>query len=164
MTNSQDAIFEDLNRALSGISDKDLRFFPIDRFKTQLEILLQHRDQCPECNMLLKKTKEVVPLIPIAITDVGKERKQVDRLLRDIERHLRKVHHLLPEYYYAARYGSIFAAITVVISLIALWCFPSDNSVLVIITLTFISLILGFLWGNIKDKRFAGEIEHKSKK
>lgn len=162
---SPQEIIDDLNKSVEGISDDDLRFFPLKEMKEKLQLMVENSSQCESCKMLLRQTPEVFPLIKGAIASPGKDRKRVDAFLLDLRKHQKSVHGLLDKDHYKKLYSLLgYVVVTLLaLSVTLLWGLPEKG--IISLSIGCIGFGGGYIVGVKKDrKRLIQHKEWKSEK
>lgn len=85
---------------LKGVNEKDIRFFRIDEFKRNLVRVDSFSHTCPTCKKELQNIQETVESIDEAINKVGKKRREYDKLISRLSKHMQKEHRFYTPYYY----------------------------------------------------------------
>lgn len=156
MQNWSDEILEPIEEQLKDVKEKDLRFFRVDEFKRNIRRTGENMNSCPVCNKNRIPITEVCQTLLQAIQVPGKSRREYDRLISNLSRHMRKEHNFYPPYHYTYLYSffGILAGLTAGFLLSLL--FPS--LVLEMFSLGFsLGIIPGYIWGSIKDNKIRKE-------
>ena len=85
--------------------EKDKRFFRIDEFKRNVKRVDEFAKNCPDCNKLKIDIEESVQKIKEAVEVPGNSRRQLDRLITRLSKHMQKEHGFFPPYYYTYLYS-----------------------------------------------------------
>lgn len=162
---SPQEIIDDLNKSVEGISDDDLRFFPLKEMKEKLQLMVENSSQCESCKMLLRQTPEVFPLIKGAIASPGNDRKRVDTFLLDLRKHQKSEHGFLDKDHYKKRYSLLgYVVVTLLaLSVTIFWGWPDKG--IISLSIGCIGFGGGYIVGVKKDrKRLIQQKEWKSEK
>ncbi|QZT36506.1 hypothetical protein K5X82_14765 [Halosquirtibacter xylanolyticus] len=152
MHNPQE-IIDDLNRSIEGVSEKDLRFFPNEVLKTQIEEMSSHADKCDICNRKLSGTKEIFPMIKAAIAQPGHERKEVDRYLNSVSDHLKTEHGVRSAHHYASKFAMWSMIGSIVVASLVLFLMGVEKMLFLVVSIGVIAFVLGYVAGDLKDRR-----------
>lgn len=94
-----------IDEKLQGVNEKDIRFFRIDEFKRNLVRVDSFAKTCPTCKKELQNIQESIESIDEAINKVGKKRRDYDRLISRLSKHIRKEHGFYTPYYFTYYYS-----------------------------------------------------------
>ena len=125
---------------LEGVKDRDLRFFRIEEFIRNLERTEEYAADCSECAGNKTEIGWSIEKIDEAVNIPGPERREFDRLISRISRHLMKEHGFYAPFHYTYLYSFYGMVAGSVVGYIGMKIFPS---------LEWIPLIIGFATGLI---------------
>ncbi len=85
---------------LTGIKQRDLRFYRVDEFKRNIERIGDFSKSCPFCEKEKIYISEIVSKLDEAINVPGKSRREYDRLIGSLASHMQKVHGYFPPFHF----------------------------------------------------------------
>lgn len=145
-----------IDRALEGEKDKELRFFRIQEFKRNITRVESFSQNCPFCLHQKIPVSEISSKIDEAIQVPGKTRREYDRIIGRLSKHMQKEHGFYAPYYFSYTYSFVGILIGLVLGFLLLKIFPGYN--LEMISIGFVSgLIPSYIWGSLKDKKIRAE-------
>lgn len=141
---------------LQGINDKDRRFFRIDEFKRNITRVDSFSNTCSVCKKEQQNIQEAANTINEAINNVGKKRREYDKLITRLSKHMQKEHKFYAPYYYT--YLISFAGM-IAGSILGYFLMPiNDELKLELFCLGFaLGLLPTYVWGHLKDKNIRQE-------
>jgi len=156
MNSWSEELHTQIDTKLEGVNDKDLRFFRIDEFKRNISRVGSFSNNCPTCKEEQRNTLEVVKTIDEAINNVGKKRRDYDKLIARLSRHMQKEHRFYAPYYFT--YLISFAGM-VIGSILGYFLMQLNANVkLELFCLGFaLGLLPTYVWGHLKDKKVRQE-------
>ena len=145
-----------IDTKLKGANEKDIRFFRINEFKRNLVRVDSFSNTCPTCKKELQNIQESVESIDVAINKVGKTRREYDRLISRLSKHMQKEHGFYAPYYftYLISFFGIVAGSVLGYFLMQL----NAELKLELFCIGFaIGLLPTYVWGHLKDKKVRQE-------
>ena len=145
-----------IDAKLSGVKDKDLRFFRIEEFKRNLIRTDRFSSGCPQCKKEIINISEAVMTIDEAINSVGRKRREYDKLISRLSKHMQKEHGYYTPYYFTyliSFYGIVMG------SVIGYFLMQLNVDLkLELFCLGFaIGLLPSYVYGHVKDKKIRKE-------
>jgi len=141
-----------LDKKLEGTKDRDIRFYRIDEFKRNIERVETFSRSCPHCSKQKIHIAETVDTIDKAVNTPGRTRRNYDRLISNLSRHMQKEHGFYAPYYYTYLFSFFGMVAGLLIGYLAMKFLPQLNYAL--LSLGFVAgLITGYAWGNVKDNK-----------
>ena len=138
---------------LSGINDKDIRFFRVEEFIRMTTRNNHLATTCPTCAAFEQGISETVAVLDQAIKHPGKERKRYDQLISQLSKHQRRDHGFFPPFYHNYLYtfygllaGAILGALlSLIASSVSIWFF--------VVPFVIVGLLAGQVIGGLKDSK-----------
>lgn len=93
-------IHQEINQKLEGTREKDLRFFRIDELQRNIERVGKFSGSCAECKRMKSEIESNIPHIREAVEVPGNYRRDLDRLISRLARHIMKAHQFYPPWYH----------------------------------------------------------------
>lgn len=156
MGNWSEELQNKIDEQLIGSRDKDLRFFRIDEFKRNISRVDEFSHSCPTCKKEQINITEAVDNIAQAVNHVGKPRRNYDRLISRLSKHMQKEHGFYAPYYftYLISFFGIVGGSLLGYGLMQL----NTNLKLELFLIGFaIGLLPTYVWGHLKDKKIRKE-------
>lgn len=100
MGNWSEELKQSIDEHLKDSREKDLRFFRIDEFKRNISRVDDFSNSCPVCKKAQFDIAEAVNTIDQAVNHVGKHRRNYDRLISRLSKHMQKEHGFYAPYYF----------------------------------------------------------------
>lgn len=97
-----------IDTKLEGVDEKHIRFFRIDEFKRNVSRVDSFSSSCPTCKENMARIEKTVENIDEAVNKLGKKRRDYDKLISRLSKHIRKEHGFYAPYYFTYIY-SFFA-------------------------------------------------------
>ena len=141
---------------MESARDKDILFFRIKEFKRNVARVDEFSASCPTCKKEMIDIAEVVENIDEAINTPGKKRREYDRLISRLSRHMQKEHGFFSPYYFSylyALYGTIGGS---ALGLLLLKLNPQYKLEMFVIGIS-VGLIVSYILGSTKDKKVRSE-------
>jgi hypothetical protein len=139
-----------LNEKLTGLKQRDLRFFRIEEFKRNIERTGQFSKSCPYCEKEKLNIAGIIAKIDEAIQVPGKSRREYDRIISRLSTHMQKVHGFFPPFYFTYLLSFFGMVAGLLLGYLLMKIFPVWNWMM--LTLGFVAgLFTGYVWGNRKD-------------
>lgn len=156
MNSFSEKINAQVDTKLKGANEKDIRFFRIGEFKRNLTRVDSFSHTCPTCKNELQNIQETVETIDEAINKVGKKRREYDRLISRLSKHMQREHHFYTPYYYTYLI-SFFGIVSG--SVLGYFLMQLNAELkLELFCLGFaIGLLPTYVWGHLKDKKIRQE-------
>ena len=143
---------QQINDKLKGIKEKDLRFYRINEFKRNVTRVDKYSGTCLTCKKETSSISETIAYLDEAIKVPGKKRRDYDRLISRLSKHMQKEHGFFPPYYFTYFY-SFIGIISGLAAGYLLFTVIADNNYVWVSLGFFIGIISGYLAGNSKDKK-----------
>lgn len=89
-----------MDSSLAGIRDKDLRFFRIDELRRNISRVAAFSAGCEKCRNSRIEVEDALAHLQEAINVPGPSRRQLDRLIVSLSRHMTKSHGFYPPFYF----------------------------------------------------------------
>jgi len=156
MENWATEITDKIDIKLKGTRDKEIRFYRIDEFKRNIARVDSFSKSCPFCQQQKIYIAEVVDKIDEAVNVPGKTRREYDRLISHLSKHIQKEHGFYAPYYFSYLY-SFFGIIAGLILGYALMKITPEYSVEMLSIGFIIGLLPSYVWGFVKDKKVRSE-------
>jgi hypothetical protein len=96
---------QDVIQKLKGHKRSDLRFFRIDEYLRMAEKIDALAPLCRECHSFRFEMEKQRDSLVKAVSEPGRERRELDRLQSRMSDHMRKQHGFFPAYYFTYRYS-----------------------------------------------------------
>ncbi|WP_319500982.1 SoxR reducing system RseC family protein [uncultured Draconibacterium sp.] len=156
MGNWSEELHNKIDEQLQGGRDKDLRFFRIDEFKRNIGRVDEFSGNCPECQKARIDITEAVETIAQAVNHVGKQRRDYDRLITRLSKHMQKEHGFYAPYYFTYLI-SFFGIIGGSVLGYLLMQLNADIKLELFLIGFSIGLLPTYIWGHLKDKKLRKE-------
>ncbi len=156
MENWSKNVSSTIDSKLEGIREKEIRFYRIDELKRNIARIDSFSDSCPYCKDQKVLISEVVEKIDEAVNVPGKTRREYDRLISRIAKHIQKEHGFYTPFYFSY----LFSFFGIVIGLIIGYFLIQLQPALWIEMLSLgfiIGLVPSYVFGLIKDKKIRAE-------
>jgi hypothetical protein len=156
MENWDIKITNTIDGKLKDVREKDIRFYRIDEFKRNISRIEMNSKSCPFCKKQKINISEISNKIEDAVNIPGKTRREYDRLISLLSKHMQKEHGFYAPYYfsYFHSFWGIVAGLVVGYGLMRI--FPEYW--IEMLSIGFVSgLIPSYIWGHIKDKKIRSE-------
>ncbi|MEE4285644.1 MAG: hypothetical protein V2I31_05830 [Mariniphaga sp.] len=141
-----------LDEKLTGLKQRDLRFFRIEEFKRNIERVDRFSKNCPACEKEKLNISGIVAKIDEAIQVPGKSRREYDRIISRLSTHMQKVHGFFPPFYFTYLLSFFGMVAGLLLGYLLMIIFPAWDWMM--LTLGFVAgLFAGYIWGNRKDGR-----------
>ncbi len=156
MESWSEELHQQIDNNLHEAREKDLRFFRIDEFKRNISRIDQFSHSCPDCKKEMINISEAVKDITEAVSVPGKKRRQLDRLMSRLSRHIQKTHGFYPPYYYTYLISFLGIIAGSVLGYFLMQINPKVK--LELFSLGFVICLLPtYFWGHIRDKKIRKE-------
>lgn len=135
---------------LKSAKDKDIRFFRIDEFKRNITRVHEFSTQCGICQKQKININDAPKNINEAVEVPGKTRREYDRLISQLSRHMRKEHGFYPPFYFSYVYAFFGFLGGLIFGFLLSLIFPGLLEVMY--SASFVVFIVGtYIAGSIKD-------------
>jgi len=156
MESWSEKLHQQIENELKDAREKDLVFFRIEEFKRNISRVDNFSNSCPDCNREKINISEAVRNIEEAVSVPGKKRRELDRLMSRLSRHIQKTHGFYPPYYFS--YLISFAGIVAGAVLGYLLMQINPEQKLELFSLGFVICFLpGYIVGNRIDQKIRKE-------
>ena len=145
-----------IDSKLEGARDKDKLFFRINEFKRNISRVDEFSNSCPTCKHEMINISDAVKTIDEAVNSPGKTRREYDRLISRLSRHMQKEHGFFAPFHHSyifALYGVVGG---IIIGFILFKIRPQYRLEMFAIGIS-IGLIVSYIIGSIKDKKVRSE-------
>ena len=156
MENWASEIIKTIGNKLESTRDKEIRFYRIEEFKRNITRVDSFSKSCPFCQQQKISVSEVVDKIDEAVNVPGKPRREYDRLISRLSKHMEKEHGFYAPYYFSYLY-SFFGIVIGLIIGYALIRINPDYWIEMLSIGFIVGLIPSYIWGFIKDKNIRSE-------
>ncbi len=157
MTNWNEKILANMDISLSGIRDKDQRFFRIDELRRNITRVSQFAETCHQCLSFKEDIESNLVHLNEAINVPGQCRRDLDRLIARLSRHMIKAHHFYPPYhfnYLFTTYG-LLAGLALALPLILF--FPYEHMDVLAAGIFITGLLAGRIIGGKRDRKIRND-------
>jgi len=152
MENWAEETIDVINSKLKDTKEKDIRFYRVDEFKRNISRIETNSKSCPYCKKQKINITEISNSIDDAVHIPGKTRREYDRLISQLSKHIRKEHGFYTPYYFSYIYSFWGILAGLIAAYILIQIFPEYW--LEMLSIGFVSgLIPGYIWGSVKDKQ-----------
>ncbi|AHW61620.1 hypothetical protein SAMN05444285_13648 [Draconibacterium orientale] len=156
MGNWSEELHNKIDEQLQGGREKDLRFFRIDEFKRNISRVDEFSNSCPACKKEQIDITKAVNNIAQAVNHVGKPRRNYDRLITRLSKHMQKEHGFYAPYYFTYLI-SFFGIIGGSVLGYLLMQLNADIKLELFLIGFAIGLLPTYIWGYLKDKKIRKE-------
>lgn len=156
MKNWATEITNTIDKKLASTRDKEILFYRIGEFKRNITRVDSFSKECSICHKEKISITEISDKIDEAINVPGKTRREYDRLISRLSKHIRKEHGFYPPYYFSYLYSFWGITIGLIIGY-ALMRYKPDLWIEMLSIGFVIGLIPGYFRGFIKDKKIRSE-------
>lgn len=145
-----------IDKKIEGIRDKDIRFYRIDEFKRNIGRIESNSNSCPYCQQQKINVSEISNKIDEAVNIPGKTRREYDRLISQVSKHMQKEHGFYAPYYFSYLFSFFGIIIGLIIGYILMKIFPAYW--IEMLSIGFVAgLIPGYFRGFIRDNKIRSE-------
>jgi len=145
-------IITDIDQKLEKTREQDLRFFRIDEFKRNVTRVEEFMPTCADCKRIQTDIIETVKSIDEAVKTPGRERREYDRLISRLSKHIQKEHKFYPPYYFSYVYALIGLLGGALLGYLLFVIKPEHKIEMFSIGIS-AGLILSYILGTIKDRK-----------
>lgn len=147
---------EDINskieKNLEKSREKDLRFFRVDEFKRNVTRVDEYSNTCSFCEKQKIDITATVETIQEAVEVPGNSRREFDRLITRLSRHMQKEHGFYAPYYYSYLYSFFGILAGLLLGFVLFKMFPMHGEVLLASCFS-VGIITAYFAGNSKDNK-----------
>ena len=151
-----ESILMEIDQKLEGTREKDLRFFRIDELQRNIERVGRFSGSCSECKRMKSEIESNLPHIREAVEVPGKDRRNLDRLISRLARHIMKAHHFYPPWHHNYLYSFYGLVIGSMAGASIMYMTPGQRWEILAAGFSF-GLIIGQLIGGKKDRSIRNE-------
>lgn len=151
MQNWAENVLKEMEQRLSGTREKDMRFFRIDELRRNIKRIDNYTPDCDICRNLKNETEIVLAHVNEAVNVPGSHRRELDRLMARLARHMMKTHRYYPPYYFNYLYSFYGIAAGSLLGLLVTLVIPSKPWELLAAGFVF-GIIIGQFFGGKKDR------------
>lgn len=156
MENWSEQIISSIDTKLTGVREKDLRFFRIEEFKRNIRRTEAFAGKCLYCREQKPTIEKTISFIDNAVQVPGKDRRDYDRLISRLSSHMQNNHGFFAPYYFTYLYSFFGMLGGLVSGYLFMKIFPEQNWM--VLSAGFVAgLFAGHFWGSIKDKKIRKE-------
>jgi hypothetical protein len=130
--------------------EKDIRFFRVDEFKRNITRIDDFSGSCSFCQKNKIDVIEQVETISEAIELPGKSRREYDRLISRLARHMQKEHGFYAPFYFSYLYAFIGILSGLISGFILYKLFPVYGEAMFLVCLA-TGIIVAYIAGSRKD-------------
>lgn len=152
MGNWSEEITAKIDEKLQDARDKDIIFFRIKEFKRNVARVDDFSTSCPSCKKEMIDIAEVVESIDVAVDVPGRKRREYDRLISRLARHMRQEHGFYAPYYFSYIYALYGAIAGSALGFLFMKLQPLHKLEMFAIGIS-IGLVVAYFAGNVKDKK-----------
>ena len=151
MENWADSTLKGMEESLKGSREKDLRFFRIEELQRNIRRTGEYSGQCAQCRHFKTDIQTTLKHVGEAVNVPGQYRKELDRLIARLSRHMMKSHNFYPPYYFNYLYSFYGILAGAGVGFIAVILAPGNRWELIIAFIA-AGLITGQITGTRKDR------------
>lgn len=141
-----------IDKKLEGEKDKEIRFYRIDEFKRNIDRVDGFSKSCPFCFSQKTDISEISIKIDEAVKVPGKARRDYDRLISRLAKHMQKEHGFYAPYYFSYVYSFFGIAAGLLVGFIFSKLFP--ELWIEMLSFGFVAgIIPAYIIGTLKDKK-----------
>lgn len=137
---------------LQKAREKDLRFFRIDEFKRNIGRTDEFSTRCRFCLQQKGAISAAVESLEEAVEVPGKKRREYDKLISRLSKHMQKEHGFYPPYYFSYLFAFFGLAAGFCISYLMALLFPVHAETMYLLGFT-VGIVGAYFWGSQKDKK-----------
>lgn len=156
MENWATKITKTIDTNLEGTREKEIIFFRIKEFKRNIIRIGSFSKSCSICLKEKIPVTEIINNIDEAINVPGKTRREYDRLISRLSKHMQKEHGFYAPYYFSYYYSFFGIIFGLIIGYVLMKINPEPWIEMLSIGFS-VGLIPGYVWGFIKDKKIRSE-------
>jgi hypothetical protein len=151
-----DTVLKDMELRLTGTREKDMRFFRIDELRRNIRRIDEFAHNCDICRQFKGETNASMLHVNEAVNVPGQYRRELDRLVARLARHMLKDHQFYPPWhfnYLYSFYGIAAGSLAGFLVVIAIPSRPWELMAAGFVT----GIIVGQLLGGSKDRKIRGD-------
>lgn len=152
MENWAEEINSKIDTSLEKSREKDLRFFRVDEFKRNITRVDEFSKSCPLCNKHKIDIIETVETINEAVEVPGNSRREYDRLIGRLARHMQKEHGFYAPFYFSYLYAFIGIVAGLVTGYVLFKAVPIYGEAL-FLACVMVGIVTAYITGNLKDSK-----------
>ncbi len=152
MENWAEVMISKIDVNLEKSREKDLRFFRVDEFKRNVTRVDGFSVSCPFCHKHKIDIAEAVENIYEAVEVPGKSRREFDRLISRLARHMQKEHGFYAPYYFSYMYAFIGILSGLIVGYILFRIFPANSELLLLVSIM-VGIVASYVAGTQKDNK-----------
>lgn len=149
-------INKDIDQKLEKAREQDMRFFRIDEFKRNIERVDEFSTNCPACKHEQINIAEAVQYIGEAVHVPGRKRREFDRLIARLSKHMRTEHGFYPPFYFSYVYALFGLIGGAVLGYLLLLFFTNNKMVMFGIGIS-AGLVVMYVLGSFKDRKIRSQ-------
>lgn len=157
MENWSQKITATIRQELEGVKDGDLRFFRIAEYLRMVKRVDEFSADCSQCKAYQKSVEQQVETIGNAIRHTGKDRRNYDKHIDELARHMKKEHGFFPPFYYTYSLSFFYTLGGGAVGFLLSLLFPAIDRWFFLIPGIVLGLIAGQLVGGRKDARIRAQ-------
>ncbi len=152
MENWAEEINVKINKSLESVREKDIRFYRVDEFKRNITRVNDFSPRCAFCSKQKINISEATNTIYEAIQVPGQSRREYDRLISRLSKHMRKEHGFYAPYYFSYLFSFFGFVAGMSLGYLLSLFFPGYKEVVFLGTFM-LALIITYVVGSKKDKK-----------
>jgi len=152
MVNWSEDINSKITANLEKSREKDLRFFRVNEFKRNITRVDEFSKSCAFCEKQKIDISEVTLNIFEAIEVPGNSRREYDRLISRLSRHMQKTHGFYAPYYFSYMYAVIGILSGSITGYILFKAFPVYGEVLLSASVM-VGIVVSYFLGTRQDNK-----------
>ena len=152
MKNWADELNQQIDINLQKAREKDLRFFRIDEFKRNIERTDEFSDHCRFCLHQKADILKAVESLEEAVEIPGKKRREYDKFISRLSKHMQKEHGFYPPFYFSYLYAFFGLIAGFCISYVLATLFPVHAETMYLLGFM-LGIVGAYFWGSHKDKK-----------
>lgn len=146
-----------MDKSLSGIRDKDQRFFRIDELRRNITRVSQFAETCHQCLSLKEDIETNIMHLNEAINVPGKYRRDLDRLIARLSHHMKKAHHFYPPYHFNYLFTTYGLLAGLAFALPVILFLPFEHMDVLAAGVFIAGLIAGQIIGGKRDRKIRND-------
>jgi len=152
MGNWSEEINSKIDIDLEKSREKDIRFFRVDEFKRNISRVDEFSKSCPFCHKQKIDITEISSKIEEAVEVPGNSRREYDRLISRLGKHMQKEHGFYAPFYFSYLYAFVGILIGLTLGIILYKLFPGYGEALFMMCLA-TGIIVAYIAGSRKDSK-----------
>lgn len=137
---------------LKNVREKDIRFFRLEEFKRNVDRTEEFSSTCSLCKNQKDNISELVEHLNEAIQVPGKPRRDYDRLISRLSKHMQKEHGFYAPYYFSYIYAFLGLLTGAGLGFVLSQFFPLQTETIYLVALM-ICIVVTYFLGSFKDKK-----------